>query len=373
MVVAWHRPTKAVIHKKAITENVANEVARLPQGKELFAVIKANGYGHGAIETAEAAVAGGASGFCVSNLDEGVELREAGFTQPILILNMVPYDALTVAVAHDLSVTAGTREWLQAAAAVLEKSKLETPLSIHLKADTGMGRIGFCTPEEVKEAAAFIKESRVLEWEGLFTHFSTADQADDTYWNLQKERFIEVLKKLPELPRYIHVSNSATALWHDETIGNMIRYGVAMYGLNPSGHALPEVYPLQPALELVSELIQVKKLPAGEGIGYGETYITPEAEWIGTIPIGYADGWPRKMQGFSLLVEGNYCETIGRVCMDQLMIRLPQEFPVGTKVTLIGKNADKEITMQDIADQLGTIHYEVACGLGQRIPREYQE
>lgn len=121
-----------------------------------------------------------------------------------------------------------------------------------------MGRIGFCTPEEVKEAAAFIKESRVLEWEGLFTHFSTADQADDTYWNLQKERFIEVLKKLPELPRYVHVSNSATALWHDETIGNMIRYGVAMYGLNPSGHALPEVYPLQPALELVSELIQVK-------------------------------------------------------------------------------------------------------------------
>ncbi|WP_369675979.1 alanine racemase, partial [Enterococcus faecium] len=104
-----------------------------------------------------------------------------------------------------------------------------------------------------------------------------------------------------ELPRYVHVSNSATALWHDETIGNMIRYGVAMYGLNPSGHALPEVYPLQPALELVSELIQVKKLPAGEGIGYGETYITPEAEWIGTIPIGYADGWLRKMQGFSLL------------------------------------------------------------------------
>lgn len=184
---------------------------------------------------------------------------------------------------------------------------------------------------------------------------------------------MEVLKKLSELPRYVHVSNSATALWHDETIGNMIRYGVAMYGLNPSGHALPEVYPLQPALELVSELIQVKKLPAGEGIGYGETYITPEAEWIGTIPIGYADGWLRKMQGFSLLVEGNYCETIGRVCMDQLMIRLPQEFPVGTKVTLIGKNADKEITMQDVADQLGTIHYEVACGLGQRIPREYQE
>ncbi|WP_165004228.1 MULTISPECIES: alanine racemase [unclassified Enterococcus] len=373
MVVAWHRPTKAVIHTQAITENVANELARLPEGKELFAVVKANGYGHGAVEAAQAAVAGGATGFCVANLDEGVELREAGFTQPILVLNMIPYDALTLAVAHDLSITAGTWEWLQKTAAVLEESKMDHPLRLHLKVDTGMGRIGFLTPNGVKEAAEFIQKNPYLYWEGLFTHFSTADQADDTYWNLQKQRFEDAVAVLPELPRYVHVSNSATALWHSEIIGNMIRYGAAMYGLNPSGHALPEVYPLKPALELVSELIQVKQLAAGEGIGYGETYVTSQPEWIGTVPIGYADGWLRKMQGFSLLIDGNYCETVGRVCMDQLMVRLPHEMPVGTKVTLIGKNQNEEITMQDVADQLGTIHYEVACILGLRIPREYQD
>ena len=373
MVVAWHRPTRAVIHTKAITENVKNEVDRLPKGKELFAVVNANGYGHGAIQTAEAAVAGGASGFCVSNLDEGIELREAGFTQPILVLNMVPIDALTLAVAHDLSITVGNQEWLNETAEFLSERGTNHPLSLHLKVDTGMGRIGFTTPKDAVSAVTFIQDSSVLNWEGIYTHFSTADQADDTYWKLQQKRFIEMIDAMPELPRYIHVSNSATALWHDEPIGNMIRFGVAMYGLNPSGHALAETYPLQPALELVSELIQVKQLAKGEGIGYGKTYTTSEAEWIGTIPIGYADGWLRKMQGFSVLVEGNFCEIVGRVCMDQIMVRLPHEFSIGTKVTLIGKNHGQEVTMQAVADHIDTIHYEVACVLGTRIPREYQD
>ncbi len=373
MVIAWNRPTKAIIHTQAITENVANELARLPKGKELFAVVKANGYGHGAIETAHAAIAGGATGFCVANLDEGLELREAGFTQPILVLNMIPFTAIELAIANDLAVTVGTKEWLDDAKEYFSEHAIEGQLKIHLKADTGMGRIGFLTPKEIREAVEFAQAISYFEWEGLFTHFSTADQEDDTYWNLQKNRFLAVLEELPELPRYVHVSNSATALWHDESIGNMIRYGIAMYGLNPSGHALPEVYPLQPALELVSELIQVKELAANEGIGYGETYITSKPEWIGTVPIGYADGWLRKMQGFSLLVDGKFCEIVGRVCMDQLMVRLPYELPVGTTVTLIGKNQDQVIAMQDVADQLETIHYEVACILGTRIPREYQK
>ncbi|MBF8807300.1 MAG: alanine racemase [Enterococcus lacertideformus] len=373
MVVAWHRPTKVIIHTKAITENVKNEIARLPKGKELFAVVKANGYGHGAVKTAEAAVAGGATGFCVSNLDEGVELRDAGFTQPILVLNMIPFDALTLAIIHDLSVTVGNREWLKKAVDHLKDHSLKHALSLHIKVDTGMGRIGFLTSEEVKEVISIIQESDVVEWEGIYTHFSTADQAYETYWRKQQQRFVEVLETLSVLPRYIHVSNSATALWHDERMGNMIRFGVAMYGLNPSDHALTVPYPLTPALELVSELIQVKELAKGEGIGYGETYITDKPEWIGTIPIGYADGWLRKMQGFSVLVENTLCEIVGRVCMDQIMVRLPHEFPLGTKVILIGKNEEKEITMQAVADQIGTIHYEVACILGTRIPREYQD
>ncbi|MGG5370463.1 alanine racemase [Enterococcus sp. AZ196] len=375
MVVTYHRPTRAIIHRKALRENIKNEIERLPEETELFAVVKADGYGHGAIAAAQMALSVGAAGFCVATLDEAIELREAGITEPILVLSVVFPSYLSLVVDYDLSITVATKEWLIEAQEVLRDLEETTaPIKVHIKADTGMGRIGFLTPEEVKEAAEIIEASPNMIWEGLFTHFATADEKDASYWYKQADRFNEMIAVLDRLPRYIHSSNSATALWHDKEMpGNMIRYGVGMYGLNPSGHELPEVYPLKPAMELVSELIQVKELAAGEGVGYGKTYDTPEKEWIGTIPIGYADGWLRKMQGFSLLVEGEFCEIVGRVCMDQLMIRLPREFKVGTKVTLIGKNNGQEITMQDVADHLGTIHYEVCCMLSERVPRIYQE
>lgn len=371
MVVSYHRSTQAIIHTDAITENVANEVHRLPKNRELFAVVKANGYGHGAIETAKAAKKGGATGFCVATIDEGIELREAGFTEPILILGIVEVNYLALVSDYDLAFPVGTLEWLEEAEKRLIEFPVKNPLKIHIKVDTGMGRIGFLNSNEVLQAVEAIQQNPQMDWEGIFTHFSTADQADDRYFQMQNQRFKDALKVLPHLPRYVHVSNSATALWHDEPIGNMIRFGVAMYGLNPSGHELKESYPLKPALELTSELIQVKRLEKGEGIGYGETYITPKAEWIGTVPIGYADGWLRKMQGFSVLVEGEFCEIVGRVCMDQFMIRLPHAVKTGTKVTLIGSNQQKTITMQDIADHLETIHYEVACTISQRVPRKY--
>ena len=373
MVVANYRPTKAIIHTQAIQDNVANERKRLPEETELFAVVKANGYGHGAVETAKAALRGGATGFCVATLDEGIELREAGLTEPILVLSIIDPLYSELALKYELMITVGTQEGLDEIAKIMAHSNLEGQLKIHLKSDTGMGRIGFLSSEAINLAIQTMERSKKLLWEGLFTHFSTADQSDDVYWKHQLERFKEILQALPTKPRYIHTSNSATALWHEAGIGNMIRYGVAMYGLNPSGKALEEPYPLKPALELVSSLIQVKQLPKGEGIGYGETYITPKAEWIGTVPIGYADGWLRKMQGFHLIVEGELCEIIGRVCMDQLMIRLPKEFSVGTKVTLIGANNGKKITMQDVAEQLETIHYEVACTLSARVPRNYEK
>ncbi|MDU5333809.1 alanine racemase [Enterococcus sp.] len=375
MVVTYHRPTRAIIHRNALRENIKNEIDRLPKDVELFAVVKADGYGHGAIATAQTALSVGATGFCVATLDEAIELREAGITEPILVLSVVFPSYLSLVLDYDLSITVATKDWLLEAQEVLsDLEEATTPIKIHIKADTGMGRLGFLTPEEVKEAAEIIEASPNMVWEGLFTHFATADEKDTTYWHEQADRFNQVINVLDHLPRYVHSSNSATALWHDrEMPGNMIRYGVGMYGLNPSGHELPEAYPLKPAMELVSELIQVKELAAGEGVGYGKTYDTPEKEWIGTVPIGYADGWLRKMQGFSLLVEGEFCEIVGRVCMDQLMIRLPREFKAGTKVTLIGKSKGQEITMQDVADHLGTIHYEVCCMLSERVPRIYQE
>ncbi|WP_206911676.1 alanine racemase [Enterococcus sp. DIV0840] len=372
MAVGWHRPTKLVIDTQAIKENVGNEVKRMPQGTELFAVVKANGYGHGAVQTAKAAIEGGATGFCVAILDEAIELREAGITEPILILSVVDVSYIDLLLKYDLSVTVATQEWLEQAIEQLNHIETQIPLKIHIKVDTGMGRIGFITPEAVKQTVELVQSTQTLDWEGLFTHFSTADEKDISYFEKQTHRFQAVLSVLVELPKYVHVSNSATALWHPDNAGNMIRFGIAMYGLNPSGRALPETYPLKPALSLVSKLIHVKELSAREGIGYGNTYTTTENEWIGTVPIGYADGWLRHLQGFSVLVEGERCEIVGRICMDQCMIRLPKQTTVGTQVTLIGQDHGEEITMQMVADKLETIHYEVACTFSERMPREYK-
>lgn len=372
MVTSIHRPTKAIINLNAIVKNIQNILQQLPQTTNLFAVVKADGYGHGATAVAHAALKGGASGFCVATIDEGIELREAGITQPILVLGLVEISYLQLLSEYDLAFPVATVEWLQEAFEMLQVEQLPRPLKIHLKVDTGMGRIGFLAPESVNEAVRLIEAIPQMKWEGIFTHFATADQADKTYYETQKNRFLAVLEDLPYQPRYVHDSNSATALWH-EPIGNLVRYGVALYGLNPSGHALTAPYQLEPALELVSQIVQVKQLPTGSGIGYGETYITPQAEWIGTIPIGYADGWLRKLQGFSVLVDGKFCEIVGRVCMDQIMVRLPGEVAVGTKVTLVGKNGGEAITLEEVAEKLETIHYEVACGISPRVPREYIE
>ena len=332
MVTGYHRPTKIWIDTQKIANNVANEVARLPQGRELFAVVKADGYGHGAVQTALSAKTGGATGFCVALLDEAVELREAGITDPILILGTVAPMYIEWLLKYDLSVTAATQEWLEEAAERLSGFP-EGKLKIHIKSDTGMGRLGFTSTAQVLEAVALVRTNPQMEWEGLFTHYSTADEVDAAYFEQQQARFKELIARLPEIPKYIHSENSAAALWHPDSPGNMVRFGIAMYGLNPSGETLAAGYRLQPALSLESALIQVKEVDAGAGIGYGKTYTASEKEWVGTVPLGYADGWLRHMQGFRVLVNGQWCEIIGRVCMDQCMIRLPGPVPEGTKVT----------------------------------------
>lgn len=373
MVIGRHRATRITVDLGAIRENIKNEKKRLV-GKEMFAVVKADAYGHGAVPVAKACEEAGVDGFCVAVMDEGIQLREAGFTEPILILSMIDPQYLSFLMQYDLAVTAGSLEWLEACCRVWKTLPNRQPLKIHLKVDSGMGRIGFRTPEEVHEAARFLLDEAAFDFEGIFTHFATADEADEKYYQKQAKRFSQAVAALPARPPYIHVSNSATALWHDAgEIGNMVRYGVALYGLNPSGAALALPYPLKPALSMTSELTQVKEVAAGEGISYGKTYVTETAEWIGTIPIGYADGWLRRMQGFKLLVEGVRCEIIGRICMDQLMIRLPKRFPEGTTVTLVGASGNDAITLEEIAEYADTIHYEVACCFSPRIPRVYRD
>lgn len=369
MVVAKHRNAELIIDRSAIYKNINAEKQRLQNNAALFMVVKANGYGHGAIQVAETAVKAGADGFCVAMLDEGIELRDAGFKQPILILGISRIEDVSLIAQKNISVTVASLEWLKRANEILKNTNLL--LHVHLGLDTGMGRIGFQNATELKAAIDYLKKNNNFDFEGIFTHFATADEHDKTYFDLQVSRFNDFMKVVNPRPKYVHVSNTATSLWHSQCNGNMVRYGIAGYGLNPSGGYVKPPFKLYPALSLTSEIVHCKLVSPNHSIGYGATYTTKEQQWIGTVPIGYADGITRKMQGFSLLVNGYECPIVGRVCMDQLMIKLPEELPVGTKVTIVGKNGDKEITLQDIANYCDTIHYEVACLFTNRLKRVY--
>ena len=374
MVVSYYRPTRVIVDLAAIKENIRTQQQYLAKDQTIFAVVKANGYGHGVLAVANAAQQAGATGFCVATLDEGIELREAGFQEPIFILGPIDLNGLIWASKYQLGLPITSLEYLHE---LIQQAKLLTfaknqALQLHLAFDSGMGRIGFRQANEIQTAIQWMDQAENMEWVGIFTHFATADERDKAYWQQQFSRFETVLAQLPRQPKYVHVSNSATLLWQ-KPIGNVIRMGISMYGLNPSGTTLALPVPLKPALRLVSALTQVKLVEKGEKIGYGKTYETTQAEWIGTVPIGYADGFIRKFQGFSLLVDGYECEIVGRICMDQLMIRLPKSFPLGTEVVIIGKSKEKEISMQDLADYVDTIHYELACLISTRVPRVYVE
>lgn len=371
MVTAKLRPSQVLINETAIAHNVQHAIAGLPQGTELFAVVKADAYGHGLLRVARIAQAAGATGFCVAILDEALALRRAGFTLPILVLGIIEPEYAPIAAANHIAVPVGSSEWLTQALPGLTSGRELPPLHVHLALDTGMGRIGFRQVTALNEAIAVIRaHAAQVKVTGLFTHFSTADDPDPAYFKMQVTRFHEFLDALPERPRYVHVANSATSLWHAACDGNLVRFGVAMYGLNPSGRAIDATpYPLEPALTLTSTLSFVKQIEAGEAVSYGATYHAAKPEWIGTVPLGYADGWQRRLQGFHVLVNGTECEIVGRVCMDQFMIRLPGKVKTGTPVVLIGRSGDQEITLQDVADYAHTIHYEIACGLTERLPR----
>lgn len=374
VVIGEHRHTQVKIDLQAIKHNINEEMTRKDPLTELWAVVKANGYGHGIIQVAQAAKQAGATGFCVAILDEALALRAAGITEPILVLGITEPEYAPLIAEKDISVAVGSQEWLDQAGQILATNHVSAPLHVHLALDTGMGRIGFQTPAELSVAVETLHQAASpFDFEGIFTHFATADQADDTYFEHQIDNWKKLIAVIDELPRYVHVSNSATSLWHQACNGNMIRFGVALYGLNPSGTELTSPYRLHPALSLTAQLSFVKKLVRGKSISYGATYTAAQDEWIGTVPIGYADGYERRLQGFHVLVDGEVCEIVGRVCMDQMMVRLPHEVPVGSTVTLVGTDGDQTITLQDIADYCGTIHYEIACGLAPRLPRVYTE
>ena len=364
----FYRDTWAEINLDAIYENAANMKKHLPPEITLFAVVKANAYGHGDVEVAKTAIQAGAGYLAVAFLDEALALRNKGITAPILVLGASRPEDAQIAAKEAITLTVFQAGWLEAAQSFLEG----TVLNIHVKCDSGMGRIGIRKQEEMNEIERFLQKTKCVVLEGIFTHFATADQLDTEYFSNQLARFEEMLTWLKEKPKYVHAANSAALLRFPSAVFNSVRMGISLYGLSPSMEmkgVLP--FELRPAFSLKTKLVHVKNISKGQSVSYGATYTADEDTWIGTLPIGYADGWIRMLQGQEVLLEGERSPLVGRICMDQCMVKLSRDFPVGTEVTLIGKNGTECITVDDIAEKLNTINYEVTCMISSRVPRVY--
>jgi alanine racemase len=365
----FYRDTWAEINLDAIKANIKAFQNHLPNETGIIAVVKANGYGHGAVQAAEAAVEAGAARLAVALLDEALLLRRVGFKVPIHVLGWVHPKDVQIAAKHHIELTVFQAEWL-----IEAKKSLSIPVKLHVKIDTGMGRLGTTTFTELKEIANEINQSKWMTFEGIFTHFATADEPNSSLFYKQHERFQQVLTLLEELestPNIIHTSNSAAAIQLPKKGYHFIRLGISMYGLQPSPELVPP-FPLHEAFSLHSRLTHVKQVKKGDTISYGATYEASQTEWIGTIPIGYADGWIRKIGTHGkVIVNGKRAPIIGRICMDQMMIRLPEKMDIGTKVTLIGSQQNEHISIDDLAKQLDTINYEIPCMISNRVPRVF--
>lgn len=368
----FYRKTWAEIDLTALKENVRNMKRHIGEHVHLMAVVKANAYGHGDAQVAKAALAEGASILAVALLDEALSLRAQGIEEPILVLGAVPPEYASIAAEKRIIVTGYSVGWLKDVLGFLNEA--EAPLEYHLKIDTGMGRLGCKTEEEIKEMMEMTESSDKLNCTGVFTHFATADEKDTDYFNMQLDRFKELISPLPLDRLMVHSSNSAAGLRFREQLFNAVRFGIGMYGLAPSTEIKDELpFRLREVFSLHTELTHVKKIKKGESVSYGATYTAQRDEWIGTVTVGYADGWLRRLAGTEVLIDGKRQKIAGRICMDQFMISLAEEYPVGTKVTLIGKQKDEWISVDEIAQNLQTINYEITCMISSRVPRMFLE
>ncbi|MCM3045512.1 alanine racemase [Bacillus altitudinis] len=369
---AFYRDTWAEIDLTAIKHNVSHMKDHIGQSV-LMAVVKANAYGHGDIEVARAALEAGADLLAVAFLDEAISLRNKGVKAPILVLGAVPSEYVKVAVRYNVIMTAYSIDWLREVVKVM-KGQMGQPIRFHLKIDSGMNRLGVKTIEQVSEVKELVHDHSFLQLEGVFTHFATADEKDENYFGMQVDTFKTLLQPLHTDKLLIHCANSAAGLRFKDTLFNMVRFGISMYGLSPSEEIKDELpFQLEEALSLHTKLAHVKPIQKGESVSYGATYTANQDTWIGTIPIGYADGWIRKLAGTEVLVGGKRRKIAGRVCMDQFMVDLKKDIPAGEPVVLIGTQGEDKISVDEIAKRLETINYEVTCSVGYRVPRVYIE
>lgn len=368
--------TYAIVDLEAIADNIKAIKACITPDVKVAAVIKTDGYGHGAVEIGKR-LREEVDYFAVATVEEGMELRRAGLTLPILILGY------TMRAEYSDLVRYGIEQTIYSLEDAKELGELAIAMGkkavIHIALDTGMGRIGFTPDEESARTVKEISKLPGIELKGLFTHFSTADETDKTYTALQMERYDAFVKMLEacgvEIPLK-HVCNSAAIMEFDHHRFQMVRSGIITYGLYPSEEVKKSNLALRPALEWKAHVVHVKTAGPGLGISYGKTYVT-DRPWtrIATVNVGYGDGYPRNLSNKGrVLIHGKSAPIIGRVCMDQFMVDVSEidDVKVEDEVTLIGRDGDEVISVEEAAGLAGTFNYEFVCGIGKRVPRIYR-
>lgn len=366
----------AEINLDNIAHNV-REIRRITAKKaEIMGVVKADAYGHGVMETAKTLLDNGVTRLAVSILDEAIQLRKNGIKVPILILSytdparaeeVIKYDITQTVFSHDLA------EALSEAAV-----KMNRKVKVHIKIDTGMTRVGFMPGYSAVKNVVKISKLPGLIIEGIFTHFASADERDKDYTYMQFERFMSICSELGRIGVHIplkHVCNSAAIIEFPEMHLDMVRPGIIIYGLYPSEEVDKSKINLRAAMSLKANVIMVKDVEKETSISYGRIFTTKRNSRIATIPIGYADGYTRLLNGKGrVLINGEIAPVVGRICMDQCMVDvtdLAGEVHVGDEVVLFGRQGSREISVEEVASQIGTINYELVCVVGKRIPRAY--
>ncbi|GEN88864.1 alanine racemase [Oceanobacillus sojae] len=368
------RDTWAEVSLQALAFNVKQFKQHIHKEARFMAVVKADGYGHGAVEIAEEALANGADWLGVAFLDEALALREAGIIAPVLILGYTPGYAVHKAIEQDITLTVYSQETIEAirqAAITLEKKA-----KVHIKVDTGMTRIGIRSVEEALELCQALDQEEI-EVEGIFTHFAEADNGKSSEYTYQQfERFQQIYQAVEANGYKIpikHCCNSAGTIAYTEMHLDMVRVGVSLYGLYPEPH-LKGILPLKQVMSLKTKPVLIKPVPAGQSISYGRTYTTKEEVKIATLPIGYADGLSRLLsnQGH-VTIRGKECLIVGRICMDQTMVDVSNIDDVHENdiVTIFGDPSEGYVSLDIVAKQMQTIHYETVCLIGKRVPRKY--
>lgn len=366
----------AKIDLDAVTYNMEQMKQRVNGDTKIMAVIKSDGYGHGAVQVAEVLEKYDYIwGFAVATLDEAVVLRTEGIKKPILVLGCIFPDQYLEMLNNDIRMNVYTEEMAKEISYMARREGKTAYL--HIKLDTGMARLGFAVNDESVDAIARISKLPNVNMEGVFTHFAKADETDKTFTKKQIRQFVTMTEKLRErgvtFP-YEHCANSAAIIDVEDARFDIVRAGISTYGLYPSDEVKKDAVHLKPALALKSHVAFVKEIEAGTPVSYGGTFVAEKKMKIATVPVGYGDGYPRSLSGKGyVLIRGKKANILGRICMDQFMVDVTdiEGVSFGDKVTLIGRDGNESISVECLSELSGRFNYEFICALGKRIPRVY--